>query len=97
MANKPRHRPVASTVRRSRTILGALSALGASLGAFFHEAVSVAVQAASEFALLAPVASLGAALGLETRTVMLSLAVAGIGLSMYARLHDAAKGVNAKP
>lgn len=87
---------VTKAVRRSRTISGALVTFGATIGGVFSEAVSVAVKAAAEFATLAPVVSLGTALGLETNSVMLSLALAGIAMSVFARLDDAAKGHNTR-
>ena len=63
---------------------------------FFNEAVSVALAAASQVSLLAPVVSLGTALGLETRTVTFGLAIAGIALALFSRLDDAAKGHNTR-
>jgi hypothetical protein len=87
---------VARTLRRSRTISGALLTFAGTIGGIFHEAAQVAMQAATEFAALAPVAGLAAAMGVDTKTTMASLAFAGLALSVYARLDDAAKGKNPK-
>lgn len=93
----PRNRKAISrTVRRSRTISGALLTFAGTIGGIFSEAVSVAMQAAGEFAALAPIAGLAAAMGLGTKTTMASLAFAGLALSVYARLHDASTGSNPK-
>jgi hypothetical protein len=53
-------------------------------------------QAATEFAALAPIAGLAAAMGMDTKTTMAGLAFAGLAVSVFARLDDAAKGHNTK-
>jgi hypothetical protein len=91
-----RRRAVVRVVRRSRTIFGSLTALGATIAGIFNEAVSVALEAAAQLTMLAPVVSVGTALGLETRTVTAGIAVAGIALALFARLDDAARGAHPK-
>jgi uncharacterized iron-regulated membrane protein len=93
---KKKRRPVASTLRRSRTISGALVTFAGTVGGIFSEAVSTAMQAAGEFAALAPMVGLGTALGIETKTLMLALALTGLVISIFARLDDARTGANTK-
>ena len=93
---RKKRRPVANAFRRSRTISGALLTFGATVGGIFSDAVSVAMDAATQFSMLAPIAGIAAALGLETKTTMTGLALAGLAMSMFARLHDAHTGANVK-
>jgi hypothetical protein len=93
--NRHRYR-IARTLRRSRTIAGGLLMFAGTLGGIFSDAVSVALDAATQFAALAPVAGLAAALGVETKAAMTGLALAGLALSVFARLHDAHTGANTR-
>jgi N-acetylmuramoyl-L-alanine amidase len=87
-------KPVASTVQGSRTIFGALAAFGASVAGFFKDAIEVVLEAAKEMEILAPASKVASALGLTVANVTFSIAIVALGLVLYARIDDAAKGKN---
>jgi hypothetical protein len=87
-----KRRAITRTLRRSRTISGALLTFAGTIGSIFADAVSVVMDAATQFTMLAPVAGIAAALGLDTKATMVGLALSGLALSVFARLNDAMKG-----
>lgn len=89
-------KPVQATVQGSRTVFGALAAAGASVAGFFKDAIEVVLEAAKEMEVLAPASKVASALGLTVANVTFSIAIAALGLVLYARLHDASTGKNAK-
>jgi hypothetical protein len=89
-------RRIARALLRSRTIFGSLLTLVSVIAGFCNDAVAVALDAAAQVTMLAPVAGLCAQLGLDTRNVTFGLAVAGITLALFARLDDARTGANSK-
>lgn len=87
---------IGHAVRRSRTIGGALLAIVGTIAHGFNEALGVALQAANEFAMLAPLVGLGTALGFELQRVTFWLAIGGGLAAIATRLHDASTGANTK-
>ena len=89
-------KPVQATVQGSRTVFGALAAVGASVAGFFKDAIEVVLGAAKEMEILAPASKVASALGLTVANVTFSIAIVALGLVLYARIDDAAKGKNVK-
>lgn len=89
-------KPVQATVQASKTIFGALAALGASVAGFFKDAIEVVLEAAKEMDVLAPAAKVASALGLTVPRVTFGIAIAALALVLYARIDDAAKGKDVK-
>ena len=85
-------KPVTATVQNSRTVFGALAALGATVAGYFKDAVAIVMDAARELDALAPAVKVASGLGLSVANVTFTLAVAAIALVIFARLDDARKG-----
>lgn len=88
--------PIATALKSSRTIFSTLSAAGAFLAYIYQEAIEIALAAAAQFDALAPVAKVLAALGISVAGGALILAFASLAGGVFARLHDAHSGANAK-
>jgi putative chitinase len=89
-------KPVARAVHSSRTVFGALAALGATIGGFFQDAVAIVVEAAGQIEMLAPAVKVATALGFTVQRVAFGVAIAALALVIFARLDDARKGANVK-
>jgi hypothetical protein len=87
---------VAKAVKRSRTIFGSLGAAGALVAHVWNEAISAAMEAASQVALMGPVVGLATHLGLDVKQTTFWLALGCLALSVFARLDDARTGENSK-
>ena len=85
-------KPVTATAKNSRTVFGALAAMGATVAGYFQDAVGVVLDAAKELDALAPAAKVAAALGMTPARVTFAIAVAALAMVIFARLDDARKG-----
>ena len=84
--------PVKQATKESKTILGALIALLASIVQWFEEAAQTLLEAASEISTLAPAKGLLSSLGANTGSIAFGIAVFGIALVVFRRLDAAARG-----
>lgn len=92
----PEVAPLRKTLKSSRTISGLLTTFAATVGGIFKEAIGIAMAAASQIEVMAPVATVLSNLGFTTERVLYALAIAGLAWAAFARLDDAHKGANVK-
>ena len=81
---------------KSRTVFGVLLAAVAAVGDFFKDSIGVVMDAATEMTNLGPATKVLGGLGVTGPRVLFVMAIAGLGLALYARLDDAKKGSVAK-
>jgi hypothetical protein len=85
-------RRVARAAKRSRTIFGVLVAFAGTVAQVFQDAVVVVLGAAKEIEQLQPAIQVATGLGITPARALFGITIAGLALSLFAKLDDEAKG-----
>lgn len=88
----PTPAPVKEAVRDSKTILGALAALFATIVQYFEQTAKAILEAASQVTDWTPASGFLSTLGANTKSVAFGIAVFALALVIFRRLDAAAKG-----